>query len=142
MRIFKRFIFLLLSLSAYVYAEEYAFQGNHFLASYCECDVAALTNLDLLEEAMHSAVKESGATILGSVAHRFEGDGYTLAILLSESHATIHTYPEHRACFIDLFTCGNHCDAARFHDTLCSYLKPAKVSSKLVLRNQATVDQP
>ena len=33
------------------------------------------------------------------------GGGYTVLKLLSESHASIHTYPENRIASIDLFTC-------------------------------------
>lgn len=112
----------------------YHFKGVHFLASYCECDAEALTNLEALEQAMVDAVKECGATILGAKHHVFPPDGFTMVILLSESHATIHTYPEHGACFVDLFTCGEKCSSAKFDEVLRRYLHPKRVVEKTLVR--------
>jgi S-adenosylmethionine decarboxylase len=117
--------------------ETYAFKGVHFLASYSECDHAALTDIDALREAMMKAVEESGATILKSEDYVFPPDGFTMVVLLSESHASIHTYPEYDACFIDLFTCGEKCSAQRFDQALRKYLQPRHVSEKTLLRTDA-----
>ena len=40
--------------------------------------------------------------------HRFDagGEGFTGVYILSESHAVIHTYPEHGYLAFDLFSCG------------------------------------
>ena len=41
-------------------------------------------------------------------AHSFgDGFGYTAFLLLSESHASIHTWPEHGTATIDIFMCGD-----------------------------------
>lgn len=93
----------------------YAFLGQHLVASYKGCNAAALTDITMLKQIFEEAVKASGATILSSLSHTFASDGLTMVFLLSESHASIHTYPEHNACFIDLFTCGKKCDAARLN---------------------------
>ena len=113
---------------------EYQFKGNHFLASYMKCDHDALIDLPALREAMLSAAEKSGATVLDSVKYEFTGDGFTMVILLSESHASIHTYPEVDACFVDLFTCGDNCSSENFDDALRAYLKPEKVSSRNLIR--------
>jgi S-adenosylmethionine decarboxylase len=60
-----------------------------------------------------------------------------MALLLSESHAAIHTYPEHNACFVDLFTCGDHCHNEPFDRVLREYLKPGAVQSKVLIRDEA-----
>jgi S-adenosylmethionine decarboxylase proenzyme len=118
-----------------LYGEEaiYEFTGHHLLASYVDCDKEALVNLENLEKAMKEGAKASGATILSSVKHVFPPDGFTMVILLLESHASIHTYPEHGACFVDFFTCGHSCDASKFDQTLVDYLKPQKISRQLFL---------
>jgi S-adenosylmethionine decarboxylase len=100
-----------------------------------------MTNLDELKIAMKQAVEASGATILGQIDHIFSNDndptshGYTSAFILSESHATIHTYPEHGACFVDLFTCGDHCSYEHFDKVLREYLHPAAVSYQVLRRD-------
>jgi len=116
-------------------APQYNFVGTHFMASYKECDVDALTNLPKLKEALIQAARASGATVLDTVDYTFEPDGLTMVVLLSESHASIHTYPEHRACFVDLFTCGHNCSAAKFDEALRSYLAPADVTESVATRN-------
>jgi S-adenosylmethionine decarboxylase len=135
-------IFLQLSLFLIIgnlssFAEEaYDFHGIHFLASYCECDETALKDLDSLRETMLFAAEESGATVLKFEDYIFPPDGFTMAILLSESHASIHTYPEHRACFVDLFTCGESCSSEKFAALLEAYLKPQKAEKRLITRNE------
>ncbi|NGX60510.1 MAG: S-adenosylmethionine decarboxylase proenzyme [Chlamydiae bacterium] len=85
---------------------EYAFQGKHFLASYCECDPEALQDIAALERVMHEGVEASGATILGTTMHVFPPDGLTMVILLSESHASIHLYD---GMYTHSFRAGRKC---------------------------------
>lgn len=117
--------------------EEFEFAGRHLLASYIGCDAAALADETGLLAAMKAAVKASGATLISSVQHSFTPAGMTAVLLLSESHASIHTYPEHGACFVDLFTCGRQCSAERFDAALCKYLRPLRVDRTIVLRQGA-----
>lgn len=112
------------------------FLGKHLIASYSGCDRKALTDLPNLIKAMNNAVAASGATILSQNQHIFEPNGLTMVFLLSESHATIHTYPEYGACFVDLFTCGDKCSAEKFDTVLRAYLHPMKVSQRILIRHQ------
>lgn len=118
-------------------AEEFEFVGRHLLASYVGCDLGALTDETGLLAAMQAAVKAAGATLISSVQHSFTPAGMTAVLLLSESHASIHTYPEHAACFVDLFTCGRQCSAERFDATLCQYLRPLRVDRSIIVRQGA-----
>lgn len=124
-----------------VFAEEiHQFAGKHFLASYMDCDPAALTDLAGLQEAMDKAVSASGATIVDHRSYTFPPYGLTSLYLLSESHASIHTYPEFGSCFVDLFTCGNGCSAENFDAALRSYLKPREVNARFFLRDQTITE--
>jgi S-adenosylmethionine decarboxylase len=134
----KRIFVLLLNLlltANILFADEYLFSGKHFIASYLDCDAAAIEDNVGLRNALLIAAKASKATVLDYVDYEFNPQGFTMAILLSESHATIHTYPEHRACFVDLFTCGEKCSSANFDEVMRAYLKPAKVQSSELLRS-------
>ncbi len=125
------------------FAEEiHQFAGKHFLASYMDCDLAALTDLARFEEAMDRAVGASGATILDHRSYTFLPYGFTKIYLLSESHASIHTYPEFGSCFVDLFTCGNRCSAENFDAALRSYLKPKEVNARFFLRHLSIDELP
>lgn len=117
--------------------EEFEFVGRHLLASYVGCDAAALADEIGLVAAMKAAVKASGATLISSIQHSFTPSGMTAVMLLSESHASIHTYPEHQACFVDLFTCGRGCSAERFDAEMCQYLKPTRADRRTIVRHGA-----
>ena len=134
-----------LSLFAEVPSQEpYYFSGRHFLASYLGCDADAMGDIEGMLSAMDKAVSASHATILERSHYVFEPNGLTAAYLLSESHASIHTYPEWGACFVDIFTCGDTCIPENLDAVLRDYLKPAEVSSRLLLRSETIeeVDYP
>lgn len=48
--------------------------------------------------------------IVGETGHQFEPFGYTIAYALSESHFTIHTYPEYKSAYLDIFCCNSNFD--------------------------------
>jgi S-adenosylmethionine decarboxylase len=103
----------------------YAFKGKHFFGSYAGCDKEALGNVEQMLQVMDKAVLASGATILERSYYVFPENGLTVVYLLSESHASLHTYPEYGACFVDLFTCGDHCSSKEFDKILKDYLQPS-----------------
>jgi S-adenosylmethionine decarboxylase len=140
--VFKFFSALsaLVCLSSHLFSTEtgYDFAGRHLIASYLECNTEALNDVARLEAVMAQAVQATGAQILSSSKYVFPGNGLSMVFLLSESHASIHTYPEHKSCFVDLFTCGEKCRPAEFEAILEEYLSPAKVDRHYYLRSTIT----
>lgn len=65
-----------------------------------------LNDLEFIDTTMRNAAIKAGATILDSCFHRFNPQGITLILLLSESHISIHTWPELGCAAIDIYTCG------------------------------------
>ena len=59
--------------------------------------------IDLLE---YAAVA-SGATVIQTISKKFEPQGVTVICLLSESHISIHTWPEEGKAAVDVYTCGD-----------------------------------
>jgi len=112
------------------------FCGRHLVASYIDCNPHALRDLEALRAAFHSAVLASGATPLRVVEQVFPPDGLTLLVLVAESHASIHTYPEYDACFVDLFTCGRACRVECFDQVLRGYLHPAAFERRIINRDR------
>ncbi|HEV3003820.1 MAG TPA: adenosylmethionine decarboxylase [Pirellulales bacterium] len=119
---------------------EHEFFGRHLVASYVGCDPGALADHRGLVRAVRAAIKASGATLLDELYHEFSPSGMTAVLLLAESHASIHTYPEHQACFVDLFTCGRTCSAERFDAVLREHLRPAAAHRRIVLRHAGGMD--
>jgi S-adenosylmethionine decarboxylase len=121
---------------------DFQFVGRHLVVSYKGCSRAALTDLTGLKGAMRAAVTAAGATLLAEASHVFPPDGLTLVLLLSESHASIHTYPEHAACFLDIFTCGLRCRSEKFDAVLSAYLRPSSADRKLFVRGRDNEEMP
>ncbi len=134
----KKSFALLILVSVYMSVahavSDYSFEGRHFVASYKMCDQTALLDIPHLTQAMLKAAQASGAQVLNYQCHEFPGGGFTMVIMLSESHASIHTYPEFGACFVDLFTCGTTCSSSNFNRCLRAYLKPEYVDGQLLER--------
>jgi len=136
------FIVVLCAAAPFLGQEVHEFAGKHFLASYLDCDPTAICDLQGMLDAMDQAVAASNATILDKRAHVFPPHAVTVVYLLSESHASLHTYPEFGACFVDLFTCGTRCSAEGFDALLRAYLKPKEVNARYFLRSDAIEEIP
>ena len=118
--------------------------GRHLLVEFSGCDPAALADLDGLTEAMLRAAREAGATVLTHRFHRFQGEtggqGISGAVIISESHLAIHTWPEHAYAAVDLFTCGASVDPWRAHAVLKAALRSSEDRTQLLSRGPATPD--
>jgi S-adenosylmethionine decarboxylase len=83
---------------------------------------------------MVEAAEVCGATVLSVQAKQFEPQGATVLVLLSESHISIHTYPERGFAALDCYTCGETVDPQLAIDFMVSVLKPEKVYAKKLVR--------
>ncbi|MCL1935722.1 MAG: adenosylmethionine decarboxylase [Defluviitaleaceae bacterium] len=81
--------------------------GRHILVEYYNCDSEVLKNPRFIEEYMNEAALTAKATIVESVFHHFNPWGVSGAIIVAESHLTIHTWPEYGFASCDFFTCGD-----------------------------------
>jgi S-adenosylmethionine decarboxylase len=84
--------------------------GIHLLLDLAGAPFATLDDPDLVEAALVETVAAMGAQVLGVHLHRLEPQGISGVVVITESHLTIHTWPERGEAAVDLFTCG---DAAR-----------------------------
>ena len=80
--------------------------GDHFLLNLYGCDAEKLNNEKFLSEMLEREVIEGKMTLLNLITHKFEPHGITAVALLSESHISIHTWPEDSSCAVDVYTCG------------------------------------
>src|SRR5687768_17590961 len=53
-----------------------------------------------------AALRSAGATIVQEVFHVFPETGLTCVLILAESHAVLHTWPETGTMNIDIFSCS------------------------------------
>lgn len=108
--------------------------GRHILVEYYNCDENILNDHKLIEKLMVTAAKEAKATVVESVFHMFNPYGVSGAVVISESHLTIHTWPEFGYASVDLFTCGDSVNPWDAFDYLETMLKAEKSESTEVSR--------
>ena len=80
--------------------------GYHIIAELYNCNQKTLKKVADVEKVLEACVKDSGLTKLSSSYHQFKPFGVTGFILLSESHVSVHTWPENNYVAVDIFTCG------------------------------------
>lgn len=71
-----------------------------------ESSVGALDDVELLKELMIEAAGKVGAEVRDTCFVKFEPQGVSGMVVISESHFSVHTWPEMRAAALDFFTCG------------------------------------
>lgn len=81
--------------------------GKHYLLNLYGCSYVLLNNENFLIDLLENAAAASGATVLKTVYEKFEPQGVTVICLLSESHISIHTWPEEGKAACDIYTCGD-----------------------------------
>lgn len=84
--------------------------GRHILAEMYDCDVNILNDPARVREIMITAALEAGAEVRGDSFHQFDPYGISGVVIISESHLTVHTWPEYGYAAIDVFTCGDNVD--------------------------------
>ncbi|WP_339237107.1 adenosylmethionine decarboxylase [Paenibacillus sp. FSL R5-0517] len=113
---------------------EYSTFGRHVAVDTWGVDFNLLNNAEYLQAQMVEAAEACGATVMSVQSKQFDPQGATVLVLLSESHLSIHTYPERGFAAIDCYTCGDTVDPQLAIDYLVSVLKPEKTYAKKLVR--------
>lgn len=84
--------------------------GRHVIAELWGCNVEKLNDMNYIERVFVDAALEAGAEIREVAFHKFAPHGVSGVVIISESHLTIHSFPEHGYASIDVYTCGDRID--------------------------------
>ncbi|WLV24406.1 adenosylmethionine decarboxylase [Aciduricibacillus chroicocephali] len=103
--------------------------GRHVLIEYYGCPSEIIEQNALIEQFMKEAAEYSGATIVESVFHHFNPYGVSGAVIIAESHLTIHTWPEYGFASVDVYTCGDSVSPWKAADYLSEKLQAKKTES-------------
>lgn len=120
--------------------EQYA--GLHILAEFWGVKPETIKNLDV-ENLLIEAAKKADAIPLEIVSHYFDPPnedlppGLTGAVILEESHITIHTWLEEDGYIaVDAFTCGPRAKPEKAIAYLKEKLQPTKVEIQEIKRGK------
>lgn len=89
--------------------ETQIYSGTHMI-----CDIKNIENktmlndISQLKEILDTICEKNNYTILQKTEHVFNPQGCTILYMLSESHISIHTFPEKNYIAFDLYTCRSY----------------------------------
>jgi len=115
-------------------------EGIHILASFYRCkNKKLLLEKSKLKKKMLELIKQSGLRIVGDCFYKFRGGGVTGIVLISESHISIHTWPEkNNSLTLDIYTCNvtqnNENKAKVLFESLKKLFMPKRIKLKKVKR--------
>ena len=92
--------------------------GQHTLLEYYDCDADRLKRSREVKTATCAAVRHGGGTIVKTVFHNFSPWGVSGVVVITESHVSIHTWPEHAYAAVDIFSCSEKLDHAAIRSDL------------------------
>ena len=77
--------------------------GTHLIATLTTTQNSGLKEYTSFQNLVNEIVELHELNKLGEVYHNFSPAGYTGVVCLSESHLSIHTWPEHGRINIDIY---------------------------------------
>ncbi len=111
-----------------------SYLGSHVILDIWTKRVDLLKSTKFMESILKDAAIISGATILSSTFHEFGEDcGITGVVILSESHISVHTWPEREYAAVDVFMCGS-CDTIAAAEHISKRLEVYRTNTNEILR--------
>jgi len=108
--------------------------GDHCLVSFFGCEDKQISSVDFWKKILPESIEKSKMTILKSYFYEFEPQGITGFLLLSSSHLSIHTWPEHHYVACDIFSCSGEKDTQKVIDYLIQNIKHSSIEIKKIKR--------
>ncbi len=97
--------------------------GVHCILELRGCPFELLDDEKFIRRSLTQAAKKAHSELIQLTSHKFSPQGVTALGLLTESHISIHTWPEAGYAAVDCFTCGAHCIPQRACDYLADTLQ-------------------
>jgi S-adenosylmethionine decarboxylase len=81
--------------------------GHHYIAEASGCTPAIIGKVETVEQILVRAAEIAGVQVWSISFHRFNPNGVSGVVVISESHLSVHTWPEYGYVALDIFTCGD-----------------------------------
>ncbi|SDK42578.1 adenosylmethionine decarboxylase [Sediminibacillus albus] len=114
--------------------------GRHVIAELWDCNIDKLNDMGLIEQVFVNAALKAGAEIREVAFHKFAPYGVSGVVIISESHLTIHSFPEHGYASIDVYTCGDIIDPNVAAEFIADSLESKRSEKVEVPRGMGPVD--
>jgi S-adenosylmethionine decarboxylase len=81
--------------------------GHHYIVEASGCDPEIIGSVEKIQQILVKAAEIAGAHVWSISVNRFPPSGVSGVIVISESHISIHTWPEYKYGALDFYTCGS-----------------------------------
>jgi S-adenosylmethionine decarboxylase len=124
--------------------------GTHLLAEMYGCDREALASIEIVRSALMEAAAFSGNTVLAEHFVELQ-PGISGAVIISESHLSVHTWPEERYASVDIYTCHKNSNTLAALNLISDYFAPVSrevlfiyrgLSNGLMIKKIESRDKP
>lgn len=80
--------------------------GRHYIVEASLCDPSVIGDVEKMQSIVVEAANRARAKIWAISFHRFPPNGVSGVVVISESHISVHTWPEVGYTALDIYTCG------------------------------------
>jgi len=112
--------------------------GVHLIATLHSDDTTPLLTYTAFKQLLDAFVADYSLQQLGAVYHDFEPGGFTAVLCLSESHVSIHTWPEFGKINLDIYLSNyqrvNDDTVLSMFDRLVVYFRASVVQKLMIYR--------
>lgn len=77
--------------------------GLHIIAEFSSSNNELLQQFSAVQQLLNTQITRYGLQKLGEVYHNFSPGGFTAVICLSESHISLHSWPEYQRVNMDIY---------------------------------------
>lgn len=106
--------------------------GLHVICDLSSRNTGATSDAQLFQQKMNELLFRLQLQKLGEVYHQFENAGFTAVVCLTDSHISVHTWPEFGKVTFDVFLSNfrgvNDTKAQLIADELLNYFEAGEVS--------------
>lgn len=113
-----------------------------YVADLAGCTALSSTADDGVRAVFDAALARAGATIIESLSHGFPGAGMTCILVLAESHAVLHTWPETGTVNLDVFSCTSRLRSLAAIEEIAGALGASTVSIREIPRANGYLPPP
>jgi S-adenosylmethionine decarboxylase len=109
--------------------------GKHMI-----CDIKGIENIELLNSSkglknmLTNICTKYNFEVLQEISYEFTPQGCSILFLLSESHISIHTFPEKNHMSLDLYTCREYEDNTEYQEIYTFLLETLRASTNSSLQ--------
>jgi S-adenosylmethionine decarboxylase len=98
------------------------------------CEALARLGPEEIVATFVAALERAGANVVKTATHAFPGAGLTSVLILRESHAVLHTWPETGTVNVDIFSCSSRLKSLEAVEELSRFLGSRQMSIQEITR--------